>query len=58
MSYSILSTCFSCDKKETCTDLKRVNEAIQLIHSTSKADGHQGRGWITLTCTVHNTKVE
>lgn len=54
MSYSIQSPCFGCDKKETCTDIARVNEAVQAIHNTTREDGHQGSGWITLTCTVQN----
>ena len=56
MSYSIYSPCHNCDKKETCTDLKRVTEAVLIIHNTRQEEGHQGSGYITLTCCNHNTK--
>ena len=57
MSYSIQAPCFNCDKKDTCTDLSKITEAVQgNIHQTSFADGHQGSGFITLTCTMQNKK--
>lgn len=55
MSYSLQAPCFNCDKKDTCTDLKRVQEAVDTIHATNREDGHQGSGYITLTCALHNT---
>ena len=56
MSYSVNYPCFNCAKKDTCTDLKRIQEAVQTIHNTSREDGHQGSGTIVLACCAQNAK--
>ena len=57
MSYSIQAPCFNCTKKNSCTDLSKITAVVQdVIHQTSFGDGHQGSGWVTLTCTMQSVK--
>lgn len=51
MSYSVNSPCWNCEKKDACTDLKHIQEAVQTIHNTGREGGHQGSGSVTLMCT-------
>jgi hypothetical protein len=50
MSYSVQTPCYSCTKKETCKDGKAVESTVQIIHSKTYEEGHQGSGSIILTC--------
>lgn len=58
MSYTIQSPCFNCDKKDNCTDLKTINDAVQNgIHTKACGhDGHLGSGTIVLMCCMQNKK--
>ena len=54
MSYGILTPCYNCDKKDTCTDAKDIADALLVIHSKNKETGHQGSGTVVLMCAVQN----
>lgn len=55
MSYSEIAPCWNCGKKGDqegtgkCTDLLKIQEAMNKIHSTTDG-GHQGSGSIILMC--------
>lgn len=50
MSYSVISQCGCCEKNQTCTDAKAIQEAVQKIHSNTYEQGHQGCGNIVHQC--------
>ena len=58
MSYSQVTPCFNCDKKEKCTDHIKLNNVVQEIHKDgySTESGHMGSGSIILQCFNFNKK--
>lgn len=50
MSYSLLNSCYSCVKKDTCKDAEKIQKAIYEIHGTTYDEGHQGSGTIAIVC--------
>lgn len=58
MSYSQVTPCWNCNKKEKCTDHVKINDAVQSIHSEnlSTESGHMGSGSIVLNCTRIDAK--
>lgn len=52
MSYSVISSCFNCRKKDVCTDQAKIQEAVNNIHQEclSSEKGHMGAGTIAIQC--------
>jgi len=52
MSYSQVTPCWNCLKKDRCTDHVKLNDAVVEIHKDciSEEKGHMGSGSIILQC--------
>ena len=52
MSYSQVTPCWNCAKKEKCTDHVKLSAAVADIHTDciSSEQGHMGAGSIILVC--------
>jgi hypothetical protein len=58
MSYSFNNPCWNCKKHQNldnsnpspCKDEEEIREAIEVIHSRTYEQGHQGSGEIVLMC--------
>lgn len=52
MSYSFNDPCWSCQKNinKTCKDAQTIRDAVNLIHTRTYDQGHQGGGQLLLMC--------
>ena len=52
MSYSIMTTCWNCTKKDNCTDHVKIKKAVEDINQDvlSSESGHMGSGSIVHQC--------
>ncbi len=59
MSYSLITKCETCIKKDKCNDRHFINGAISGIHSVWPAEkGHLGSGSVDLNCQNFEQKPE
>ena len=56
MSYSLEEKCFTCTKKEKCSDGQIIRGAIDTIHQLGEEKGHLGYGVVRLDCSGHTTE--
>ncbi len=49
MSYSFINPCYYCEKKDSCKDREKIQEAIYDIHQSNDGS-HMGSGQIILSC--------
>lgn len=51
MSYSLNDNCYSCERrKEGCTDVEKIREAVNKIHQDPEHSKKGGSGMILVSC--------